>query len=181
MRLFIAIPLPEDIRYELSDFQDNELNVRWVSPDQMHLTLKFLGQVNSIQKKQVSKLLSEIWFDSFQIAIQGFGFFPEKGSPRVFWAGIQTETSALHDLQNKVEMAALDIGIPKDKHPYIPHITLGRMNDNSLKRTELIRADSEISSRKFTVDHFKLYQSILQPEGAIHKTLMVFRSKQIKD
>ncbi len=179
MRLFIAIPLPEDIRHELSDFQDHNLNVRWVSPEQMHLTLKFLGQVNNIQKKQVTKLLSEIRFDSFQIAIKGFGFFPEKGSLRVFWAGIQTETPALHELQKKVEKAALEFGIQKDKHPYIPHVTLGRINDHSLKKADLIRPESEISSRKFTVKHFKLYQSFLQPEGAIHKILKVFRSKQM--
>jgi RNA 2',3'-cyclic 3'-phosphodiesterase len=177
MRLFVAIPLPEDIKLLLSDLQHKDDRVRWVSQEQMHLTLKFLGQMNGFQRKQISGLLDQIKFKQFKISIDGLGFFPERGLPRVFWAGIQSDTDALFRLQADVEAAAMKAGADKDKNRFKPHVTLARLNDRSIKKSELINSDLKLSSRKFKVDHFNLYQSILQPEGAIHTVIKSFQSR----
>jgi RNA 2',3'-cyclic 3'-phosphodiesterase len=176
MRHFVAIPLSEDIKQVLSNYQTRNGAIKWVSPEQMHLTLKFLGEIDNIQRKQFIKLLHEIQYQPFELSLEGFGFFPDRGAPRVFWAGIQSDGDALYELQEQVEAAALKIGIEKDKFKYKPHVTLGRINDSSIRKAELMNHEMELSTRKFRVDQFRLFQSILQPEGSNHKVIEVFRS-----
>lgn len=175
MRFFIAIPIPEDIKKQLIGIQRPVKGVRWVPEEQLHLTLKFVGNLGEVSALQLKKVLCEIRFAPFDIAVESTGFFPERGSPRVFWAGV-THRDGLFNLQGTVNEIALKIGAEKDPFKYKPHITLARIKKKSVNRDQLKPSDTDFQSRLFTVDRFILFQSLLRPEGVEHTEIAVYRA-----
>lgn len=175
MRLFIAIELPDDIKNDLTGLHNND-NIRWVPKDQVHLTLKFVGQLDRSRTEMLKSELKSICFNPFELKLKGVGFFPEKGVPRVYWAGI-SHNDSLIELQKKVEEAAVSTGAEKDKYSYKPHITLGRIKNDKINKDELKSAGADFESRIFTVQNFALFESRLTPKGAIHKIVAEYPLK----
>lgn len=176
MRLFIAIPIPADIKVKLAGLHKPVENIRWVPQNQMHLTLKFAGRFDHKQTGLLKSELETIPFNPFELKLEGVGFFPDKGMPRVYWAGV-THNGSLAELQKMVEDAAVKAGAGKDRFRYNPHITLGRVKSGKLNKEELKKSAGDFHSRVFTVQKFILFESQLKPEGAIHKVVAEYPHK----
>lgn len=132
MRLFIAINLPEDTRRALYDaaapLRATDAPVKWVAPDAIHMTLKFLGGVNDDLEPSITKWLDTVAAERrpFALSLDGFGAFPAVDHPRVIWAGAES-VPPLELLQHDVETAMADLGFEVEGRPFKPHVTLGRM------------------------------------------------------
>lgn len=135
MRVFIAIELPENIR-ELAAKHNRLLResvprVRagWESIEKMHITLKFLGEIDEKQLDDVQKTVEETAkeFHSFELSIVGTGAFPTRGVPRILWLGVSDGAGFLSKLQSRIETKCAEIGFKREKREFHPHITLARI------------------------------------------------------
>lgn len=134
MRLFIALNIPEDEKQRIHDavapLRQTNLPVRWVDPERFHVTLKFLGDVQSEKAKEITAALNEIAAktDPFSVDVGGFGAFPTIRRPRVIWMGVEA-TPALRCLKQDVEWALTDVGFDRETRAFHPHLTLGRAQE----------------------------------------------------
>ena len=180
MRLFIAIPIPEAVKQKISNLQQTIEGVRWQEKEQMHLTLKFVGEADAALTKRIQKQLDEIEHPAFTIDFQGMGYFPENKHPKVLWIGLK-ESSVLAALQQKVEQKCQEVGIAPEDRSFKPHVTLGRLRNVS-KRTvnNFINQNKKFAVRSFLVDKFVLYESKLHSDGARHSRLKTFSLNEHK-
>jgi 2'-5' RNA ligase len=128
MRLFVALDLDDNIRSRIARFLDGVQGfapgARWVRPDSLHVTLKFIGEQTEAQV-EIERALAGIEADHFVINLRGYGFFPDTRAPRVFWIGIDGG-SRLTSLAETVDSKLVPLQIPKEEHAYSPHLTLAR-------------------------------------------------------
>ena len=134
MRIFIALDIPDKIRQRIERFVEGVRNfapdARWVRPESLHVTLKFIGENNPESVEKIKQVLSSIHSNSIDLHFRGYGFFPTAKTARVFWAGIESGQE-LAALANKVDEATTSLGIPKEDHPFSPHLTLARAGRDS--------------------------------------------------
>jgi len=175
MRLFIAIELPEDIRQKVADLQRELKSVttsaRWVAPDSIHLTLKFLGETSEERIPEIDEALVGLTWKPFPVTVRGIGFFPGNRSPRVFWAGM--EASTMEGLAQQIDTRMERLGFEKEKRAFRPHLTLARSRDSRIDNS-LVAASEKYEQHEFgsfTVDRFYLIQSNLKPSGAVYHKL----------
>ena len=182
MRKFVAIELDKRIKESLSSLIQKidmgDRNVRWVKPQGMHLTLKFLGDVSEDKIKKVESLLGNIAKDysPFQLSLKGTGTFPpEARIPRVAWIGIE-KNEALQKIQTRVENALHKIRFPKEKRRYHPHLTLGRIKGPQNLGTVITTLNQykEAEFGEMTVNRITLFKSTLKPTGAEYTILSEF-------
>src|ERR1700692_533728 len=125
MRLFVALDIDDAIRAHIGHFLDGVRgfapDVRWVRPESLHITLKFIGEQSGEKVEDIKRALETITADSFEMNIRGYGFFPGAGMPKLFWIGIEAgkELSTLAETADE-KLAAL--GIPKEEHSFNPHL-----------------------------------------------------------
>lgn len=178
MRTFIAIPLPDECRSLLEKMQ-NELRpcgaeVGWVAVPSIHLTLKFLGELDPNAIPALARKLEEAASSthSFELRLHGLGCFPHERSPRVVWCGIEGDTDTLLQLQQKVESACAQLGFPPEDRAFKPHLTLGRIKGkrNLQPLVDCIKMGSA-PAHSFKVQHFHIYKSTLRPQGALYSVL----------
>ncbi|QXE86606.1 RNA 2',3'-cyclic phosphodiesterase [Geomonas nitrogeniifigens] len=168
-RLFIAIELPEDIKLSLSAFCDEVPGLRWVPPDQIHLTLRFLGDVLPQTSASLKQNLSAVNFAAFPLTLRGVGHFPPHGHPRVLWVGVE-ESRPLLTLQQQIESAVVNAGVLPEERGFSPHITLARIKENASAAVARFEAGHrDLSFPPFNVEEFILFSSVLTPKGAIHR------------
>lgn len=185
IRAFIAIELSPEIRQQLGQliqkFKALHIQaVRWVAVENIHLTLKFLGETNRADLDKLSKILisRSAEFSPFTFQVSGMGAFPSNRKPRVVWVGLQT-SGALLELQSAIEDAATHIGIPTEERGFSPHLTLGRVR-NDASPTDLQTLSSALTSMQagdlgsMTAGSFTLFQSDLRPQGALYTPLAHF-------
>lgn len=178
MRAFIAIPLPKECRLMLDQVQRNlrsyGAEVRWVAVSSIHLTLKFLGEVEEEIIPKLGDLLEKATSSErpFELQLHGLGCFPNLRNPRVIWCGVMGEMECLTSLQQKVENVCAGLGFAPEERNFHPHLTLGRVNGkrNLQPLVDYIKMDSDLECR-FQVDHFNIYRSILKPQGAEYTIL----------
>jgi RNA 2',3'-cyclic 3'-phosphodiesterase len=181
MRTFIAIPLPDECRTMLDEMQRKlrvyEADVRWTAISSIHLTLKFLGEVDPGIIPKLSEALESVakFQRRFDLRLHGFGCFPHLRNPRVIWCGIDGDTNALSQLQHGVETACASFGFSPEDREFHPHLTLGRVNGKSNLQPLLdcIKIGSDLE-RTFTADRLTLYKSTLKPQGAVYTVLKNF-------
>jgi 2'-5' RNA ligase len=134
MRIFVGLDIDEEIRTRLSRFMDGVRefapDARWVRPESMHVTLKFIGEKPANVVEHVKTSLQAVRGHKISIAFRGYGFFPTSRSARVFWIGIEAGRE-LADLAAAVDQAMSSLGIPKEEHPFSPHLTLARAGGRS--------------------------------------------------
>lgn len=172
-RLFIAIRPPEDIRHQLLSLMGGIANARWQNEDQLHLTLRFAGELDPHQADDLADSLGRIRFDPFPIALSGLGRFERKGHVDTLWAGAQPR-DGLAQLHRKVDRACVGIGLPADDRAYLPHITLARLN-RSAGSTETFEArHAAFKSAPFLVESFALFESQLGPDGARYRMAVLY-------
>ena len=179
-RLFVAIALPDEIRSTLQELQ-TELkrfarDAKWVKPDGIHLTLKFLGYVDVARMDGIVGALTRVAAacPSASIEIRGCGAFPNSRRPNVLWAGVESEQ--LDGIQAKVEDAMASLDFEKEKRPFSPHLTLARFRDPQGLTPLMLQVDQkkELSLGRFTASTMKLYESILHRQGAEYLVVKEF-------
>lgn len=174
MRLFIAIELPDDLKKTFASLRTDIPGARWVLPEQIHLTLAFLGEVEETVAESLKNGLARIRIPSFELHPAGTGCFPGRQRARVLWAGLEP-APRLHDLAAAVQDAVRGCGIPLDERPFSPHITLARLK---LPASHEVGAflDGQRSRifPAFPVHEFILFQSRLSSTGAQHIPLQRF-------
>lgn len=174
MRLFVAINFPETLRQGLWSATEllraGALPVRWVKPEGMHLTLKFLGEVGDDQQEQLAAALRRVAEScrAVTVTVGEFGAFPDSRRPRVLWAGISPEPG-LELLQHQVEQEFGPLGFPPEGRPFRPHLTLGRAQPDA--RAAAFRDLEDVLSRvsfeeTATVSSVELMRSIPTRTGA---------------
>ncbi|MEJ2690628.1 MAG: RNA 2',3'-cyclic phosphodiesterase [Deltaproteobacteria bacterium] len=168
-RLFVAIDFPEDIIQQLTRMCYGLPGARWVDEDQLHLTLRFIGEVDGAQLKEIKDELATIKVAAFRLTLKGIGHFPPRKNPRVLWAGVDKNDTLLL-LKNKVDAAISRTGLPGDDRKFAPHVTLARFKEPpSLSRlTTYIAGNNLFFTMPFVISSFHLYSSQLTPKGAIH-------------
>lgn len=182
MRLFIAIDINDAIKQRIrsliADLRETLREVRWVNEDGIHITLKFLGEVDEEKAKAVAYSLEKVSsrFASMRISISHLGRFPERGSPRVFWIGAKEESGALRKLALNIEEEMEKIGFEKEKREFKPHITLGRVKRyrKAGKDFPVNWDDREVSFGSFCAEHVFLMKSTLRPDGARYEKIGTF-------
>lgn len=143
-------------------------NGRPVPAEQLHLTLKFIGEVESSRLLDIHETLEEITFDTFSIKVKGIGTFPPRGAPRILWAGI-APTDATTRLRKTIENKLAAINIPREKQKYTPHITLARLKNCPLQQVHsFLAGNALLETQEFEIASFSLYSSQLTKKGAIH-------------
>ncbi len=129
MRLFIALDIDDGIRTRIQRFVEGvsgfASEARWVRPELMHVTLKFIGEKPAEAVEEIKRGVSAVQGKPFEISFRGYGFFPTAKSARVFWVGIEAGPQ-LASLATAVDRATSALGVPKEQHPYSPHLTLAR-------------------------------------------------------
>jgi 2'-5' RNA ligase len=129
MRLFIALDIDDTVRQRIQRFVEGVSgfapDARWVRPESLHVTLKFIGEKPTEKVEEIKSALSGIRAQSSEITFRGYGFFPTATAARVFWVGIESGPG-LPPLAKAVDEATSHLGIPKEDHPFAPHLTLAR-------------------------------------------------------
>ncbi len=166
-RLFVAIRPPAAIRGLLLGAMGGISGARWQSEDQLHLTLRFVGEVDRHRGGDIHAALGGIHHAGFEIALHGIGAFERRGQPDAVWAGV-TPQEPLKALHKKIDAALIRVGIAPDERAYLPHITLARLGRASGPVGNLLEQSGGLSSPAFTVDSFALFESTLAPDGAIY-------------
>ncbi len=167
-RLFVAIDLPPDIAARLQNLCYGVPGARWVQPEQMHLTLRFIGEVDGGIFRDVKEGLADIKSPPFSLQVKGLGFFPPRKTPRVLWAGL-APVEQVSGLRNRIENLLVGMGLSPEGRKFSPHITLARLHDTPLARLgRFLAGNSLFATEPFPVSEFHLYSSQLTSKGAVH-------------
>ncbi|HKQ73008.1 MAG TPA: RNA 2',3'-cyclic phosphodiesterase [Blastocatellia bacterium] len=178
MRTFIAIEIPSEIKSALTALQ-NELrragaDVNWTKPENFHLTLIFLGEVDERRIGEVETVCvdSAREFRPFALSLGATGVFPNSRQPRVLWAGLSGEIEKTAELKRRLEEKLEQIGFEREGKEFQPHLTIGRMKSNRKTRELLALADLRpLPALSFTVSDIVLMRSELHPTGARYSTI----------
>lgn len=169
MRLFIAIDLPDMVKEQLAPLCCGLPGARWIPPEQMHLTLHFIGEVEGGVFLDIQEGLASVYAERLYLQLDGVGFFPPRGKPRVVWAGLK-KSELLLQLYNRIEAKLVALGLKLEKRKFSPHITLARLkNTPPVKVGRFLENHGLFLSQSFAVERFHLYSSILGRKGAIHR------------
>ncbi len=174
MRLFIAIPLPDTAIQAVAGLRKEMQGVRWVPPEQLHLTLCFLGDVESHLPEALCRALKTIAVPSFSLTFNRIGCFPHPDAPRVIWMGLKKQAELEH-LALQVKEAVASCGIMIEDRPFTPHITLARIKppaSDDLRHYLARPVAPEIPAVQ--VRDFVLFQSILSGHSTQHIILNSF-------
>ena len=187
LRLFVAIPMPEAVRNEITGVQQEMRRlvahdaIRWAKPGQFHLTLRFLGDVPVERVSALQEAVKAVCagVPAPRLRAQGVGFFPKARSPRVIWTGVNDSDGRLGDLQKKIEVAVQPFAEKPAAEKFAGHVTLGRVKFLRQPEIEKLAAHAQaVKDRLFgewTAKEVELIRSDLLPSGASHTLLAAFR------
>ena len=180
MRLFVALDLPDQVRHSIAELiaklQPKSRAARWIKPENLHITLKFIGHVGNEKLSPIQSALSSIRADQpVELHFRGMGFFPNEHHPRAFWCGIASSPN-LAELAANIDRALVPLGIEAETRPFTPHLTLARFKSDEGIR-EVVHATNEMKSTDFgaaTETNFHLYESLLKSTGAQYNRVASF-------
>ena len=167
-RLFVAIDLPPDVVAQLQELCCGVPGARWVQPAQMHLTLRFICEVDGGVFQDIKEGLADIEAEGFALQVKGLGVFPPRKTPRVLWAGIEP-VEQVSGLRRRIDNVLLGLGLEPEGRKFSPHITLARLQDTPLARLgRFLAGNGLFATEVFPVSKFHLYSSQLTAKGAFH-------------
>jgi 2'-5' RNA ligase len=197
MRIFIGIDLDLEVRARIERFlegvQGFAPEARWVRPESLHITLKFIGEQPAERVEAITARLQRVDCSAFEIRSAGYGFFPTAKAARVFWIGIQAG-SRLAELAKAIDAATAELGIPREDRAYSPHLTLARGGGKSgspkwregdgpnatfAVLEKRLAAMGELDFGTMMAREFILYQSQLSPRGSKYTKLQRFPIRQM--
>jgi len=176
MRTFIAVEMPKYIRKKIDDFIKEEvkrnLPIKWVKFENLHITLKFLGEIDEKKKSEITPAIKEIGkkYAPFRFSLEGLGCFPSPRKPRVLWIGVTEGSEKLCEITQELEEKLSQFGFKEEKR-FHPHLTIGRIK-KFCKIDEILAKD--IKTESFSVTSITLFKSTLKPEGPIYEELQKF-------
>jgi 2'-5' RNA ligase len=183
VRAFIAIELPDSVKAVLSGLQERlrrggPAPVKWVEPDGMHLTVKFLGNVAAPAIPDIERVIADSAqnIHPFRLSLGQPGAFPNLRAPRVVWVGIEGDTATLASLQESLERGILPLGFEKEKRAFSAHLTLGRVRDKASaaetrRLGDMLASPAPLDPVAFDVNSVSLMRSTLTRERAIYDRL----------
>ena len=160
MRLFAGIALPFSLREKLEPLMNGLPGARWVAPHNLHLTLRFVGEVDEREAALLDEALSTIEKPAFDLQVAGCGIFAQRRGPEAVWIGVAS-TPPLVDLQAAVERAAVRSGLAPEEKRFRPHITLARLRDTPQPRLQAFVAGHNLFKDSVPVEEFALFSSKL--------------------
>lgn len=173
MRLFVALAIPDAVAQSLLLLQAGMPGARWQTREQLHLTLRFIGEVDGREANDIDDALSAISSPRFTIALKGVGEFGGK-KPHAVWAGVDDAQAVAH-LNRKVEAALQRIGTNADERKFTPHVTLARLRAAPVgKMIDWLTDHALYASQPFDVSSFALYSSTLTPNGSVYAPERVY-------
>jgi 2'-5' RNA ligase len=181
VRLFVALDLPEGARRALGELIERLSSEcrrsRWVRPEGMHITLKFIGHGDGTMLDSIDAALATVRLpEAVEMRFRGLGFFPNERRPRVAWCGVEASAN-LVQLAAEVERRLEPLGIAPESRPFVPHLTLARFQSTE-ELNALLRAATELGSRDFgsgRQTEFHLFESVLKRSGAEYRRLQTYR------
>ncbi|MEK6568609.1 MAG: RNA 2',3'-cyclic phosphodiesterase [Candidatus Omnitrophota bacterium] len=178
MRIFIAIKLENEIKDKLSQIQEElksaQADVRWVKPENIHLTLKFIGEIEEAKIPEILHHLKELASKTkpFILRISTAGAFPGLKSPRVVWVGVKEDTGELARIAETIENSLAELGFPKESRKFFSHLTLGRLRSDKNKDRLIQKLEkTKVPELTQRISSIILFKSLLQPTGAVYQGL----------
>ncbi|MDM8515331.1 RNA 2',3'-cyclic phosphodiesterase [Desulfobacterales bacterium HSG16] len=182
IRAFIAIKLPESVTSGILDLQKDLKNkglvIKWVRPENIHLTLKFLGNISLVEVNAAKHAILDttVNFAPFVLTAAKIGVFATVRKPRILWTGIKGDTKHLVDLQKSLDRQLAVAGFEPEKRPFKAHLTIGRFKKNGRFKkkndpkmlSDAIMEFEHFESKKFMADRIILFKSELRPSGAVY-------------
>jgi 2'-5' RNA ligase len=183
VRLFVAVQIDPSVTQALADFsaalrrRAHDLapaaRIGWVSPELLHVTSRFIGEVDDAKAAAIAgALLQDLAVSPFDLVLQGAGAFPERGAPRVLWAGIASGGEGLSAVETEVSARLAACGVAREDRPYHPHVTLARVREPAGLRSAALF--ERLADRRFgrsRVEAITLFQSRTSPKGAVYTPL----------
>jgi 2'-5' RNA ligase len=174
IRLFVALSLPDDLRQRLKTLCNGVRDARWVDTEYLHLTLRFIGEVEEPEVAYIMAALSSVQAEGFDLTLSGVGHFESRNKIRSLWAGIQP-CSALEALQQRIETVLTRHGIAPDGRKFSPHVTLARLKQVPPTYVrDWLEGNSYFQSASFAVENFTLFDSYRARSRAIYTPLQAF-------
>jgi 2'-5' RNA ligase len=168
IRLFVALALPAAIKAQLALLSGGIPGAKWVPPENYHLTLRFIGEVESWRAEEVDEALANIRARPFELSLRGVGLFEKAGRIGSLWVGVE-KTEQLGLLQSKVEIALQRIGLEPERKRFAPHVTLARTDRAAPEKlVAYVQAHNLFRLPPMAVEHFTLYSSRLGKEAAVY-------------
>lgn len=173
-RLFAAIRPPRPVIDGLLALQGDIAGARWQDAGQLHLTLRFFGEVETRQAEDIADALVAVRAPPFALAVRGAGVFERKGRTHTLWVGL-APSEGLAALQRRVENAARRAGLPPEPRRFMPHVTLARLNAASGPVLPFLTRHGSLRGEPWQVEAFDLAESTLEPTGAAYETVHRYR------
>lgn len=164
-RLFAGVDPPEAIKDQLLGLQEGVTGARWQAPEQLHLTLRYIGEVDGRTAEDVAVALSALRHPPFEVALAGVGCFERRGRPEALWVGV-TRNAVLKILHDKVDRALAMAGVAPEGRAYLPHITVARLNGGSGPIRGWVERFGGAASEPWSIDTLTLWESHLGRSGA---------------
>lgn len=179
IRTFIAIEIPGNVIFKIRELQEGikvyGLKIRWVRSENIHLTLKFLGDVEAVKIGEIAEAISKTvkGYTPISLKAKGVGVFPSIKRPRVLWVGLTGQLEVLLKLQKTLDENLKLLGFPGEKRPFKGHLTMGRIKEriDVKKFGDALMAFRRFESETFTAGQLVLYKSELKPLGAVYTRL----------
>jgi 2'-5' RNA ligase len=168
VRLFVALALPETLRMQLSMLAGGIQGARWVPPQNYHLTLRFIGEVEGWRADEVDEALSAIRAKPFELCLRGVGTFEKAGKIQALWVGVE-KSEGLTRLQSKIETALQRMGLDPERRRFAPHVTLARTDKAPApKLVSYVQAHNLFRAPPVMMEHFTLFSSRLGKENPVY-------------
>lgn len=164
-RLFVGFRPPAAIRAQLLALAGGVAGARWQTDEQLHCTLRYVGEVERPVAEDVAVALSNVRFAPFELTLAGVGEFDARGRPNALWAGLRPHETVTQ-LHQKIDQALVRIGLVPERRAYLPHVTLARMNAAAGTNARFLEAHAGLASSPFAVESFMLYESHLGRDSA---------------
>jgi 2'-5' RNA ligase len=169
LRLFVGIGFPPELKLQLSLLCHGLPGARWVSPDNFHLTLRFIGETGEDVAADIDAALSRLKARRFTVQLAGIGLFASGERPRTLWVGVERHPE-LVALRDKIEQALIRIGLPPESRKFAPHVTLARLNNPPRdKLCDFLAAHALFRAAPLAVEGFSLIASFPTKTGAIYE------------
>jgi 2'-5' RNA ligase len=171
MRLFVAVRPPDEVRDALRDAMGGVAAARWQDDDQLHLTLRFVGEVDRHAANDIAAALAEVRHPAITARLGEFGFFATRGRPNALWIGVEP-AAALTTLHHKVDHALVRAGVAPDTRAFVPHITLARLGRDAGQIGGFLAQPAPAAN--FAATALTLYESRLTRAAAVYHPLATF-------
>jgi len=174
IRSFLAFELPPEIKEQVRQVSENlkrsKMDVRWVKPDNIHLTIVFLGDIREGDISAIAREVEQVCcgFHPFDLHLKGLGLFPDRRRPRVLWAGYDGDIERMASLRDVLHERLIPFEIRPEKRQFKPHLTLGRFRNpgkGNVNLDEILNLHDSLSSPSFQVSELVLFKSELRPQG----------------